>query len=71
MLARNGIPIAKIFKYEPPKIKPLGAWKGKVAYSEDWNSPATNAAIERLFLNPEDDATPYLTERCGRSDYAA
>ena len=58
VLARNGIPVAKIVKYEPPKVKPPGAWKGKVAYSENWNSPAINVVIERLFVNPEDDATP-------------
>lgn len=45
VLARNGVPVAKIVKYTPPKVSPPGAWKGKVAYSNDWNSNETNAEV--------------------------
>ncbi|MGZ8216855.1 type II toxin-antitoxin system Phd/YefM family antitoxin [Methylomagnum sp.] len=49
ILARDGVPVAKLIKYEPPKIKPPGAWKGKVSYSPDWNTPETNAEVEKIF----------------------
>lgn len=49
VLARNGVPVAKIVKYSAPKVAPPGAWKGKVAYSPDWNSAETNAEVERFF----------------------
>lgn len=52
ILARNGKPAVKL---EPiPAEKPkslLGALKGKMWISEDFNSPATNKEIEDLFLN--------------------
>jgi antitoxin (DNA-binding transcriptional repressor) of toxin-antitoxin stability system len=50
ILARDGIPVAKIVKYDKPKVKPPGAWRGLAPYSADWNSAETNAQIERLFL---------------------
>lgn len=50
LIARNGVPVAKLVKYEAPKIKPPGAWKGKVAYSEIWNTPETNAEVDALFM---------------------
>lgn len=49
ILARDGKPVAKIVRYEAPKVKPPGAWKGKVKVSPDWDSPETNAEIARLF----------------------
>jgi prevent-host-death family protein len=49
IIARNGVPVAKIVKYTAPQVAPPGAWKGKVPYSEDWNSAATNAQIASLF----------------------
>lgn len=49
VIARNGIPVAKIVKYTASKIASPGTWKGRVPYSEDWNTAATNAEIERLF----------------------
>lgn len=51
LIARNGLPIAKIIKYAPPKVMPPGAWKGRVAYADDWDSPTTNAEIELLFTS--------------------
>ncbi|MGQ0591976.1 MAG: type II toxin-antitoxin system Phd/YefM family antitoxin [Gammaproteobacteria bacterium] len=56
VIARNGIPVAKIVKYDAPRIKPPGAWRGKVAYSTDWNSAQTNMEVERLFRQDSDDA---------------
>lgn len=58
ILARDGIPVAKLVQYEAPKIKPPGAWKEMVSYSEEWNSPETNAEIERLFLGGDDANSP-------------
>lgn len=56
VIARNGIPVAKIVKYDAPRIKPPGAWRGKVAYSTDWNSAQTNTEVEHLFQENGDDA---------------
>ena len=49
ILARDGKPVAKIVRYQAPKVKPPGAWKGKVKVSSDWDSPKTNAEIAELF----------------------
>jgi prevent-host-death family protein len=49
ILARDGKPVAKIVRYQAPKVKPPGAWKGKVKVSRDWDSPKTNAEIAELF----------------------
>jgi prevent-host-death family protein len=49
IIARNGIPVAKIIKYTAPKIAAPGSWKGKVPYSTDWNSVEINSEIAQLF----------------------
>jgi prevent-host-death family protein len=49
ILARDGKPVAKIVRYQTPKVKPPGAWKGRVMVSSDWDSPETNAEIAKLF----------------------
>lgn len=49
ILARGGVPVVRIVKYERSKVKPPGAWKGRVRISRDWNSKETNAMIEGLF----------------------
>ena len=54
ILARDGVPVAKIVKYVKPKLNPPGAWQGLVPVSADWNSAETNASVERLFSG--DDA---------------
>jgi prevent-host-death family protein len=56
VIARNGIPVAKIVKYDAPQIKPPGAWRDMVAHSTDWNSAQTNTEVERLFPEDGDDA---------------
>jgi antitoxin (DNA-binding transcriptional repressor) of toxin-antitoxin stability system len=48
LLARNGVPVAKIIKYQPVKIKKPGAWKLKASYSPDWNSAQTNSDVSGL-----------------------
>lgn len=49
ILARGGVPVAKIVKYEKPKVKPPGAWKGRVSISKNWDTPETNAIVDKLF----------------------
>jgi len=49
IIARGGVPVARIVKYNKPKVKPPGAWKGLVRISKDWNSAETNAMVERMF----------------------
>jgi prevent-host-death family protein len=51
VIARNGVPVAKLVKYTATKVAPPGAWKGHADYSEDWNSAETNAAVEQLFTD--------------------
>lgn len=53
VIARNGVPVAKIVKYTPNKVAAPGAWKGKVAYAADWNSDRTNAEVENLFAGDQ------------------
>jgi antitoxin (DNA-binding transcriptional repressor) of toxin-antitoxin stability system len=49
VLARDGKPVAKIVRFELPKVKPPGSWKGKVELSPDWDSPETNELIAEMF----------------------
>lgn len=49
ILARDGKPVVRLVPYEAPKVKPPGAWKGKVKVSPDWDSPETNAEIAAMF----------------------
>jgi prevent-host-death family protein len=49
ILARDGKPVARIVRYQTPKVKPPGAWKGKVKVSPEWDSPETNSEIAALF----------------------
>ncbi len=55
VIARNGVPVAKIVKYTASKVAPPGAWRGRVGYSTDWNSDASNAAVANLFAGDDDD----------------
>lgn len=48
VLARNGVPVAQLIKYQRMTVKPPGAWRGRVAPSQDWDSAETNAQIARL-----------------------
>jgi len=51
VIARNGVPVAKLVKYTPHKVSPPGAWKGRAAYAADWNSVETNTEVEQLFTD--------------------
>ena len=53
VLARNGVPVAKIVKYIAPKVRPPGAWRDQVAYADDWDSSATNAEVAHLLLDAD------------------
>jgi prevent-host-death family protein len=55
LIARNGVPVARIVPYVSPRVAPPGAWKGLVPYSIDWRSTETDREIERLFCS-EDNA---------------
>ncbi len=44
---------AKIIKYTAPKVALPGAWKGRVAFSADWDGAETNAEIESLCVDTE------------------
>ena len=48
VLARNGVPVARLVKYQKPRVKPPGAWRGKVKPVKGWDSPATDAEVARL-----------------------
>lgn len=54
VIARNGIPVAKIIKYTAPKVASPGIWKGLVPYASDWNDSETNIEMEQLFAGSED-----------------
>ncbi|MBI4753830.1 MAG: type II toxin-antitoxin system prevent-host-death family antitoxin [Betaproteobacteria bacterium] len=55
ILARNGVAVARIVKYEPPRVQPPGLWKGRCEFAPDWDSPETNQEVEKLLL--ADDAS--------------
>lgn len=48
ILARDGKPVAKIIRYQAPKVKPPGSMRGRVKISRDWGSPEHNAEIAVL-----------------------
>ena len=56
LIARNGVPVARIVPYVSPRVKPPGTWKGLVPYSTDWRPTEVGREIERLFFR--DDAAP-------------
>lgn len=51
VIARAGVPVAKLVPYPEERAAPqrLGFWKGRVQMAEDWDSDAVNGAIERTF----------------------
>ena len=61
LIARNGVPVARIVPYVSPRVKSPGAWKGLVPYSTDWRSAEADREIERLFYGDDDaSAAGYL-----------
>lgn len=64
IIARDGVPVARLVKYNRPKIKAPGAWKGLARISRDWNSEETNAAVEGLFYgNTEPGKNDQVSKR--------
>jgi prevent-host-death family protein len=59
IIARAGKPAVKLVVVTPPARKSrkhmLGAGIGKIWLADDWDSPETNLAIQRLFEGEEDD----------------
>ncbi|CAA9889552.1 Antitoxin [Candidatus Methylobacter favarea] len=54
LIARNGVPLAKIIRYTAAKVNEPGAWKGQTAYSSGWDFSETNIQTERLFSGADD-----------------
>lgn len=54
IIARNGVPVAKIVKYTASKIAAPGIWKNQASYNPDWNSEVTNRAVAQLFTGIDD-----------------
>ncbi len=50
LIARNGVPVARIVPYGSPRVKPPDVWKGLVPYSPDWRSAEIERMIERLWI---------------------
>ena len=48
VLARNGVPVAQLVKYQRPTVKPPGAWCGTVKLKKGWDSAETDAEVARL-----------------------
>lgn len=62
ILARNGKPVVRLEPIASEKRKSLlGALKGKMWISDDFNSPETDKEIEDLMLN-----SPLFPERSSR-----
>ena len=49
ILARDGKPVAKLVKYDAPRVKPPGVWQSTVPYCDTWRSPETDALVDALF----------------------
>jgi len=58
LIARNGVPVARILPYQPPRIKSPGAWRGLVSYTASWQSDETEQQVEQLFLGTDEDFGP-------------
>jgi prevent-host-death family protein len=50
VVARAGVPVARLVRYEAPTgRRPLGVWKGEAWLADDWDSDETNEEIARDF----------------------
>lgn len=66
ILARDGVPVARIVKYDKPKVKPPGVWSGLAPVFPDWNSAATNTEVEALFYGDAGIRAAPLRQRAAR-----
>lgn len=62
IIAKAGKPVVRLqpVQVEKPKGKRgiLGSRRGQIKYAPDWDSPETNAEIERLFYGEASDEPP-------------
>lgn len=58
VIARAGIPVAKLVPYEPSTVadRQPGYWKGRVTLDGGWDSEETNEEIAGMFYGGEDGA---------------
>ncbi len=65
IIAKNGIPMAKLVRFEPKKIRKPGGWEGKVWESPDAWAPMTEAELESFYGAPLPLAARSDTKRRG------
>jgi prevent-host-death family protein len=66
VIAKAGKPLVTLKPFQPqvavadaaPPRRILGAMEGEFWFADDWDSPETNAEIERLFYEGDPDAPP-------------
>ena len=62
IIARAGKPLVRLQPIEVAKPNGrrgiLGSMRGQIILADDWDSPETNAEIERLFYGEEADEPP-------------
>ena len=62
IIARAGKPLVRLQPVQAAKSEGkrriLGSRSGQIRYAPDWDSPETNAEIERLFYGEEVDEPP-------------
>lgn len=49
VIAKAGVPVAKLVAYNPPRKLVPGLAKGRVWLADDWDSDETNDEIAKLF----------------------
>lgn len=54
VIAKAGVPVAKLVAYEKPRGLVPGLAKGKIWAGDDWDSDETNEAIAKLFYVNDD-----------------
>ena len=49
VIAKAGVPVAKLVAFREPRPLKLGLWKGRAWAADDWDSDETNEEIAKLF----------------------
>ena len=64
IIAKAGKPLVRLQPVEVAKPNGrrgiLGSMRGKITFADDWDSPETNAEIERLFYEGDTEARARL-----------